>query len=152
MLARIERLVEALSIKSDPARVLFEIIYTEQGLVLKQERDVLPVLALIPRRLGCFGCFGRIWMLRERIIPHDKPHPVAIFFNHLFKHRLGLCATWALEIGELDYCDRRLLVAFRGLVICGNAQDRRLRRSKKNLYRRSFSQSIGKRRLSIALI
>ncbi len=53
-----EHSIELLDVESQLPGVLFELIRAERPLVLKQDCRVLPVLALLARRLGGLGGLG----------------------------------------------------------------------------------------------
>src|ERR1700755_3498530 len=69
--ARVEGGVELRAVEPRARRVLLQLIDLQSGSVLKQQRDVLPVLALLARGLCGLGRLLRVGVLREREVAND---------------------------------------------------------------------------------
>src|ERR1044071_1861726 len=86
-LTRVKRLIETLAVKRELAGVGFQLIQTERGLVLHQQRGVLPVLPLLARRFGSFGGFESVPVLLQRKIADDQSHFIFVLVEQSLKHR-----------------------------------------------------------------
>src|SRR6202007_3087251 len=120
-------------------------------LVLEQNRSVLPVLALLTRRLRRKRSLKGMRVHFKREVAYHQLHFVRVLFYHFFGHRGRPPATRTLVVGELDYRDFGVRGAGPGLVVDRDLDERRIGYFQKDLHLGSLPKLIGIRASSLGL-